>query len=588
MGGPAWGGSSDDEFAGLSLLTDQKSGMPALAPRPASRIAENVTVITADQIQALNAHTLVEVLNTIPGIQFEQVRTPGSWSFFNIQGAVSRHIQVFIDGVPQNDLVENAPDLGLISVQHIERIEIIKGAASATWGQALGGVVNVVTKAPETDKPFAGEFFSSYGKQATSDLRGELSGTVNRFGFYLSGGNLHSNGLIPDNHVNRNNAYGKITYDLPDKGYLTLGFDYRGANRGIFSTSEFNIRDTDASSYGYSFLDFVYPFQNRLKLDILLRESHRTHQYFAYTYDGVFFEEGSYSAKERTKGGSAKLTWGDTWRNLVVGVDYEHADASQDKTFLPSDLKERVMDRWGVFTNGAFTVGDLTILPGIRFDDTGIRSNLVSYTLGATYQLTDKTVLRCYGAKGYGLPSALRTSPPEQVWTAQVGAESSQVPYLWLKGTFFYNRLWDVDDPATGLKKAEKQGIEIEARTVPVYDLSFTAGYTFTDSRNRDTDERVRDLPLHSVKLSLQYDDHARGLLGVLTGNYVHWNEPPRNKAKDDAILWDLSLTKRFPVKEYAPELFFTVHNLLNDSQYQVYVFRNTGRWLEGGVRFRF
>ncbi|WP_243375289.1 TonB-dependent receptor plug domain-containing protein [Geotalea sp. SG265] len=588
---PAWGGQAEDELSDLGFLTMGEAETPARSPRPASRIAENVTVITADQIEALNAHTLAEVLNTVPGIQFEQVRTPGSWSFFNIQGAVSRHIQVLIDGVPQNDLVENAPDLGLISVQHIERIEIIKGAASAAWGQALGGVVNIVTKSPEADKPFAGAVFSSYGEQATSDLRGELSGTVNRFGYYLSGGNLHSDGLLPDNSINRNNAYGKITYDLPSRGYIIAGFDYRGAARGIFSAPNsddlpFGARETDSSNYGYSFLNFVYPFQNRLKLDLLIRESRKIHEYFDNYYDGE--PKFSYTGRERTTGGSAKLIWGDTWRNVVVGADYEHANVSQAVSVLQSDLDERVIDRWGIYSNGAVTVGDLTILPGIRFDNTGIRSNLVSYTLGATYQLTDKTVLRCYGAKGYSLPSALRTKLPERVWTAQVGAESSEVPYLWLKGTFFYNRLWDIDDPSTGLKKAEKQGVEIEVRTVPVYDLSLIAGYTFTDARNTETDERINNVPAHSAKLALQYADDFIGLHGTLTGNYVRWNEPDRYKAKDGSFLWDLSLTKRIAMKEYAPEIFFTVHNVFNNAQYQLYLLRNTGRWLEGGVRFRF
>ncbi|ACM21550.1 ligand-gated TonB-dependent outer membrane channel [Geotalea daltonii FRC-32] len=586
---PAWGDQAEDELTKLGFFTEKISDAPAPSPRPASRIAENVTVITAEQIESLNVHTLAEVLNTVPGIQLEQVRTPGSWSFFNIQGAISKHIQVLIDGVPQNDLVENAPDLGMISVQHIERVEIIKGAASAAWGQALGGVINIVTKSPEADKAVAGSVFSSYGQKSTSDMRGELSGTINRFGYYLSGGNLHSSGLVADNQINGNNAYGKITYDFPAKGYLTLGFDYRGAVRGLFSSSEFDVKDSDSSSYGYSFLNFVYPFHNRLKLDLLVRESRKTHEYFAHTYAGVLLGDFSYTARERTRGTSAKVTWGDSWRNLVVGVDYQHDTVSQRVTLLQADLDERVMDRWGIYTNGAYTIGDLTILPGIRFDDTGIDSNLFSYTLGATYQLTEKTVLRCYGAKGYSLPNALRVKPPEQVWTAQVGAESSQLPYVWLKGTFFYNHLWDIDNAyIPDLKQAVRQGGELEVRTVPLYGLFFTAGYTFTDARNRETNERIKTVPVHSAKLSLQYDDSHTGLRGVLTGNYVRWNAVPENGARDASVLWDLSLTKSISLREYAPELFFTVHNVFDNSQYQLFMLENTGRWLEGGMRFKF
>lgn len=587
---PAWGDQGEDELTELGYFPDLKYDIPARSPRPASRIAENVTVITAEQIEALNAHTLAEVLNTVPGIQLELIRTPGSWTFFNIQGALSKHVQVLIDGVPQNDLVENAPDPGMIPVQHIERVEIIKGAASAAWGQALGGVINIITKLPEADKVISGTLFSSYGESATSDLRGELSGTINRFGYYLSGGNLHSGGLLPDNQIDRNYAYGKITYDLPVKGYLTLGFDYRGSDRGIFSSNEFDMKDSDSSNYGYSFLNIVYPIiDKRLTVELSARESRKNTDYFAHTFAGQLDENFSFTTKEKTRGTGAKATWGDSSRNLVVGVDYEHDSVNKIGAQSPEDLAERVMDRWGIYTNGAYTVGDLTILPGIRFDDTGIESKLFSYTLGATYQLTEKTVLRCYGAKGYSLPSALRVKPPEQVWTAQAGGESSEIPYVWLKGTFFYNQLWDIDNAyIPDLKKAVRQGGEVEVRTVPLYGFFFTAGYTFTDARNRETNERIKTVPVHSAKLSFQYDNSRMGLRGILTGNYVRWNAPPENEARDAAIFWDLSLTKNISLKEYAPELFFTVHNVLDTSQYQLYLFKNTGRWLEGGVRFKF
>ncbi len=587
---PVWGGQLEEELINPAFFAGEKNAVPARSLRPASRIAENVTVITSDQIEALNAHTLAEVLNTVPGIQLEQVRTPGSWAYFNIQGALSKHVQVLIDGVPQNDLVENAPDVGMIQVQHIERIEIIKGAASAALGQALGGVINVVTKMPDAGRAIGGTAVVSYGKRATTEVNGELSGSIKSFGYYLNGLYTHSNGLIDGNQVERNNAYGKITYDLPSKGYLTLGFDYRASTRGVFSSPDFDAKDTDESTHGYSFLNFTYPIDNRLTLELSARESRKNHEYSANTFAGQFLEGFSSTTKDKTKGTSAKLTWGDSLLNLIMGIDYAHDSVSKTGGVLaPDSLSERAMDRWGVYSNGTVTFGDLTILPGIRFDDTGIDTNLLSYTMGATYTLGSETVLRAYGARGYSLPSALNLKDPEQVWTIQVGAESSSVPYVWLKGTFFYNRLWDISNFfQPELKKAVMQGGELEIRTVPLYGMSIAVGHTFTDARNRETGERLNTVPVNSTKLSLLYDESRFGLRGVLTGNYVHWNAPTHYQARDASILWDLSLTKIFNIKDVAPELFFTVHNILDSSQYQIFLYKNTGRWLEGGVRFRF
>ncbi len=131
---------------------------PPVTTRPISKIAENTTVITAEQIALLNAHTLADVLQTVPGVQLDVLQTPGGFTDFNIQGSFTgySHILVLIDGVQQNNQVQGMGFPNLIPVQQIERVEIIKGAASGSWGQALGGVVNVVTKSPDSISTIGG------------------------------------------------------------------------------------------------------------------------------------------------------------------------------------------------------------------------------------------------------------------------------------------------------------------------------------------------------------------------------------------------------------------------------------------------
>jgi vitamin B12 transporter len=591
----ARGDQSDAELQALGFLAGDEPTLTPHSPRPVSKTAENVSVITAEQVALLNAHTLAEVLQTIPGIQLEQIGTPGSWTFIDIQGASSAHIQVLIDGVRQNDLVENAADVGLIPVQQIERIEIVKGSASAAWGQALGGVVNVITKAPVADRPLGGVASASYGERLTTDLRGEVSGTLGRFGYYLSGGNLHSDGLLPSNGINRNNGYAKLTYDLPGKGALTFGLDYRKSSRGIFESADFNTQQDGDTSSGYSFLAFSYPLDRRLVLDLSGRISRLERESFVRQLDDrqllIHFLN-----KESNRGASAKLTWGDSLNNLVTGLEYEHAEVRQDVTLIQSDLTERTMDRWGGYANGALSFGPLTILPGARFDHTGIGNDELSYTLGLTCRLTEKTILRGYGARGYSLPAALVLHGPEKVWTVQVGAESEEIPYLWLKGTFFYNDTWDIeqadyssDPPTIVLKEQIRQGVELEARTVPLRGFSLAGGYTFTDARDSDSRERIKGVPVNQAKLSLRYDNPHLGLKGLVSGNYVWWNTPDEFNGKYTGTIWDLQLTQRLmPGRELSPELFFSLHNLFDGAQYADSIFKNTGRWLEGGVRFRF
>ena len=593
------GASEEDPTLSLFSGGDQPLVSIGRTPRPTSQIAENVTVITSDQIALLNAHTLADVLNTVPGFQLEQVQTPGSFTFFSLQGAsdAQAHVQVLIDGVPQNNLLQGAADVGLIPVQQIDRVEIIKGAASAAWGQALGGVINVITKMPESEKAIGGTAYASMGERLTTDMRGELSGTVKSFGYYLSGGNLHSDGLLPGNRINNNNVYGKFTYDLPNKGNLALGFDLRNAARGLDETLLYH--DTTEAHRTYTFLTFTYPLAERLTLELAARASYRNDETLLGHFEqGTVVVDNNFTVRESRRGGSAKLVWGDSLNNLVAGVEYEHGKTEQWDALVPNSpfLTDRTMDRWGISANGAFSYGALTVLPGIRFDHTGLSSDALSYTLGATYRLTDKTVLRGYGAKGYSLPNAIWNNGPQKVWTVQVGAETEAVPYIWLKGTIFYNDTWNIEvgdfnlnSPGVTIREQIKQGAELEARTIPLYGFSLGGGYTFTDARDKETKERLQSVPEHGVKLALNYDNKPLGLRGVVTGNFVQWNAPTGNNAKDSAVIWDLHLTKMlFPGRELSPELFFSVHNLFNGSQYLSNSSTNAPRWLEGGVRWRF
>ncbi|TLM98070.1 TonB-dependent receptor, partial [bacterium] len=180
--------------------------------KPISQVAENVTILTADDIQAINAHTVADVLNWVTGLQLANNIGPGSGSVVNIQGSASRHVLVMIDGVVQNNLSDGFPDVGAMRVQQVERIEIVQGPASSSWGSSLGGVINVITKSPDDMRGFGGTISASIGERATGDYRGEISGTSGSLGYYLSGGGLLTDGLQPNTSLRSGNVYSKLQW----------------------------------------------------------------------------------------------------------------------------------------------------------------------------------------------------------------------------------------------------------------------------------------------------------------------------------------------------------------------------------------
>ncbi len=604
--------ADDEVFTSLGLAGDEQVSTTSHFPRPLSKIAENVTVVTADDIARLNAHTLAEVLQTIPGIQLDQVRTPGSFTFFNIHNSNSRHIQLLIDGVPQNFLsADNLVLVGTIPVQQIERVEVVKGAASVAWGSALGGVVNVITKSPDPERAVGGSASASAGEELTTDLRGELSGTVDRFGYYLSGGNLYSQGLMPGNRMNFSHAFGKITYDLPTKGRFTLGLDYRRSNFGLEDVpdqpfpNDFHDKGGFRNASGY--LSFSQPLADRLSLETNVRLGRRE---LLTTLGNLSIPDlfGDGTVREDYRGGDLRLFWGDSDTNVSSGIEYEHSDLRSRERIQQDPLSnfDLTLDRWGTYLNASHTLGRLTVLPGLRYDRSNLYGGTVSCNLGATFRLTDTALLRAYAARGYSLPIVSMQSVSngskqlQNIWTVQAGVESSAIPYLWLKGTYFYSALWKIEDfdfsttPATvTLKERRKQGFEVEGRTSPLYGFALSGGYTFTETRDESgallQSDGSQPAPPHGMKLGLSYDNDDLGLRGLLFGNYIWWNAPASSDARYKAMVWDLHLTKKLcPKRDQSPELFFSVHNLFSGAQYSDSLYKNPSRWVEGGVRFWF
>lgn len=592
---------ADDDPLETLGFTDQAEAplvSTSRTPRPTSKIAENVTVITADDIIRLNAHTVAEVLQTVPGIQLDYLRTPTTWTSFNIQGALSTTVLVLIDGIRQNDFDSNIALTGLIPVQQIDRIEIIKGAASASWGPALGGVINIITKTPNPEHSVSGMVSGSIGSRFTADTRAELSGTKERVGYYLTAGNLHSDGLSANTGTNLNSLYGKLVYTLPGNGTVTFGMSHLAAKPGMDegdTPSWGFVHDNNEYRRNNAFLKFQQPLTAKLNLDL---DGYLTNRDDHTKLFSSIYGPNDYAVRDASRGANARLTWGDSQQSLVTGFEYAHTQASSTD-LLSSDpaIYDRSWDRWALYGNGAYTVGRLTILPGMRLDHTGISGDNLSYTLGATYQLAENTTLRAYGAQGFTLPTPRnQTNALQKIKTVQGGIETGTVPYLWLKGTYFFNALRNSESVGEiAITNQDRQGFEIEARTTPFFDVSLTGGYTYLFARNSDTGERLQTnsqqaVPPHTVKLALNYTKSDLGLRGALTGNYVWWNAADGDPSRSAGMIWDLHLNwKMKPDSELSPELFFSGHNLFNGVQTtDAILYKNASRWFEGGVRVNF
>ena len=118
------------------------------AEAPIKRIqkaAYNVVAIEAQPLQAVNSNA-ADILARVSGVKMRETGGVGAEAHINLNGFTGRHVCVFIDGVPMNE-VNASFRINNIPSELIERIEIYKGVVPVTFGaDALGGAINVITR----------------------------------------------------------------------------------------------------------------------------------------------------------------------------------------------------------------------------------------------------------------------------------------------------------------------------------------------------------------------------------------------------------------------------------------------------------
>lgn len=179
----------EDIFA---FISEAKVTTATRTERTLRTVPGSVSVVTRAQIEETGATTVGDVLRLVPGLNmrftamgsFVGVRSFGSTPF-------SERVLILIDGVPYN-----SPDKGgfaghpafedFFPVEHIERIEVVKGPGSALYGQnALQGVINIITRSGSTLG--GGEVDFLGGERDTAAIRLTQGGTRGDFQWAFTG-----------------------------------------------------------------------------------------------------------------------------------------------------------------------------------------------------------------------------------------------------------------------------------------------------------------------------------------------------------------------------------------------------------------
>jgi outer membrane receptor for ferrienterochelin and colicins len=136
------------------LYGDEETVSIATGTKKPLRLAPSVaSVITAEDIKAMGAQTLDEVLEAVPGVHVSlSSRYSSLISIRGVHTRLNPQVLMLIDGYPISELFtgSRAPTFSM-PVKNIDRVEVIRGPGSAVYGaDAFAGVINIITKGPDT------------------------------------------------------------------------------------------------------------------------------------------------------------------------------------------------------------------------------------------------------------------------------------------------------------------------------------------------------------------------------------------------------------------------------------------------------
>jgi iron complex outermembrane receptor protein len=213
------------------------------------RAANSVGVITSSEIQRRNRFRLDESLQSIAGVTLvgENVNIRGG-SGYALLGLGASRVLMLIDDVPVLTSDLGRANWDILPVTEVERVEVLKGAASVLYGAGgISGVVNVITRRPTAAPSFSfRQSIGVYDDPSVDMWRWtdrqlyyyrtdvSFSSTFRRLGLRLAVSRHESTGDRVNGDFRRWYFTGKAVHNFPDNSVLSLFATYSRDARGFF------------------------------------------------------------------------------------------------------------------------------------------------------------------------------------------------------------------------------------------------------------------------------------------------------------------------------------------------------------------
>ncbi len=485
----------------------------SFTPRPARELGSAISLIDEEFLDATQNIIISDILRTVPGLAVSRTGPQGALTQVRIRGAEANQTLTFIDGIEAANPIFGEFNFANLVSADIERIEVIRGPQSALYGpEAIGGVISVITKAPEP-----GFLVEAEGEGGSFDTyRGFLAvaGGTEEIGARASVQFFDTNGVSTSPTGTEDDGFESLTANLKLIANPFERMRVEGVFRFVDSDAE---GDTQEFAFGTVFDSPLSTEAQDLlaKIDVtgkLWGDWLEARAYVAYT-DGenVNFNDGvqtSFAEGERLDYGvrlTGRYDHGDFEHILTLAGEREEEDFENDIQSV-SDNQNSFVAEYN------FGYDDRLFLSGaVRRDFNELFADATTYRVSGAF-LIPRFGTRFHGSWGQGVtdptffelfgfdPGTFVGNPdlvPEESTGWDIGIEQSFFKdRLVIDATYFNANLENeistsfavaddgsfISTPINGVGESERQGVEVTVTAQILRGLTFNGQYTYLDA----------------------------------------------------------------------------------------------------------
>lgn len=600
----------------LSLKAEEKEktfdlGETVITATKTPHILEETTgtvnVITKEEINSIKPFNISELIEKKCGLKINDYGWIGSSKSISLRGTTSSQVLVLIDGIPINLPSVGTPDLNTIPIESIEKVEIVRGPFSSLYGaNALGGVINIITKKPEEKFTIEGNF--SYGRWDTTKNYINFGKQDERFGYFISFGNIYTDGFRENSKDKSLDIFSKFIFKTPNDADLTIS--------GSFNSDNYRVPGPITWSTPYAsqktdnkLLDLTYNLHN----DFIFKTYWNTNV-LNYKNEDPFWPTDD-ETTNNIFGIDFQKSFSLGERNLITfgwNYKYENVDVF-DKINNQSRIgRERTRDNYGIFIQNETELEKFMLTIGLRWDDNSAYGSFLSPKISTLYKIKEKTNLRFSAGSSFRAPSfddlywyedwgwgmGLFGNPDlkvEKGKTFDFGIEHLFNDNFLTRINVFYTKTKDLIKwtevsnwrwEAKNIGRAEIKGAELEILLKPYKFFEIGMNYTYTDGKNEKQDKYLTYTPKNKISLTLNYKND-KGFKWCTDLNFVDkvYTDENNTKTLDDYFVVNTTISKEIGERY---ELFLKVNNLLDEKYQTIKDYPMPKRSVIGGVKIKF